>query len=146
LWFSDYGIQLSRGIRALKVWLSFKEHGIEKYGRLAQQNIEQARYLEKLVDATPQLERRAPVSLNIVCFRFLAEGMDDTALNDFNQELLMRLHESGVAVPSYTTINGVYMLRVCITNHRTQFSDLDLFVSEVLKLGEALVAEIREQA
>ena len=50
-WYTDYGLQLSRGFRALKVWLSIKEHGLAKYERLIDQNMEQARYLEGLVES-----------------------------------------------------------------------------------------------
>jgi aromatic-L-amino-acid/L-tryptophan decarboxylase len=139
VWFSDYGVQLSRGFRALKVWMSLKEHGVEKYGRLIQQNVDQAKYLASLADAAPDLQLLAPVPLNIVCFRFVADGWDDTALNDLNQELLIRVHESGIAVPSYTTIGGAYALRVAITNHRSRREDFDIFVREVRRLGHGLV-------
>ncbi|MCC7352807.1 MAG: amino acid decarboxylase [Anaerolineae bacterium] len=138
-WFSDYGIQLSRGFRALKVWMSIKEHGIRKYGRLIRQNVEQARYLAGLVDAAPTLERLAPVPLNIVCFRYKADHLDEAALNRLNQEILVQLHESGIAVPSYTTLNGKYALRVAITNHRSRREDFDLLVREVMRLGSAIL-------
>jgi glutamate/tyrosine decarboxylase-like PLP-dependent enzyme len=80
-WFSEYGVQLSRGFRALKVWMSIKENGVAKYGRLVRQNCDQARYLEGLVEATPELELMAPVSLNIVCFRFAPDGIDGARLD-----------------------------------------------------------------
>jgi glutamate/tyrosine decarboxylase-like PLP-dependent enzyme len=143
LWFGDYGIQLSRGFRALKVWMSLKEHGIARYGRLVEQNVEQARYLAGRVDAAPELERLAPVPLNIVCFRFKAAGLDEPALNRLNEELLIRLHESGVAVPSYTTLNDRYALRVAITNHRSRREDFDLLVREVIRLGQQTLEETR---
>jgi aromatic-L-amino-acid decarboxylase len=139
-WFSDYGIQLSRGFRALKVWMSLKEHGIEKYGRLIRQNVAQARYLAAQVDRTPELERLAPVPLNIVCFRFRVGGLGDEALNRLNQEMLLRLHESGIAAPSYTTIDGRYAIRVAITNHRTVRADFDLLVQTVVRIGRELAA------
>jgi len=135
VWFSDYGLQLSRSFRALKAWMSIKEHGVEKYGRLIQQNVDQARYLADLIDASPDLERLAPVPLNIVCFRFYADHLDDVSLNELNQELLLQLHESGIAVPSYATIGGEYALRVAITNHRSRREDFDLLVREVTRLG-----------
>jgi glutamate/tyrosine decarboxylase-like PLP-dependent enzyme len=141
LWFSEYGPQLSRGFRALKAWMSIKEHGIQKYGRLIQQNVNQARYLAGLVDDSPDLERLAPAPLNIVCFRFKGDHLDDMALNRLNQELLIRLHESGIAVPSYTTLGGRYALRVAITNHRSRREDFDLLVREVIKLGKGLVED-----
>jgi glutamate/tyrosine decarboxylase-like PLP-dependent enzyme len=141
LWFSEYGPQLSRGFRALKAWMSIKEHGIQKYGRLIQQNVDQARYLADLVDASPDLERSAPVTLNIVCFRFKADHLDDTALNALNEELLIQLHEKGIAVPSYTTLGDKYVLRVCITNHRSRREDFDLIVREVISIGKELLGK-----
>ncbi len=142
VWFSDYGIQLSRGFRALKVWMSIKEHGIDRYGRLIQQNVDQARYLAGLVEAAPDLRLVAPVALNIVCFQFAVDGWDDATLNRLNQELLIRLHESGIAVPSYTTIGGRYALRVAITNHRSRRDDFDLLVREVVRLGKELAGSL----
>lgn len=55
-----------------------------------------------------------------------------------NRQLLVRLHESGVAVPSHTLIRGAYALRVAITNHRTRREDLDVLVDEVVRLGRGL--------
>jgi glutamate/tyrosine decarboxylase-like PLP-dependent enzyme len=143
LWFTDYTVELSRSFRALKVWMSIKEHGIEKYGRLIQQNIDQTRYLAGLVDAEPKLERLAPAPLNILCFRYVVPGMDDAALNAFNEELLIRLQESGVAAPSNTRLNGRYAIRVANTNHRSRREDFDLLVQTVVQLGDALAAEQR---
>jgi hypothetical protein len=60
-------------------------------------------------------------------------------LNSFNQELLVRLHESGVALPSYTTLNGAYAIRACVTNHRSRREDFDILVREVVRLGKELV-------
>ena len=99
-WFSEYSFQLSRGFRALKAWMSLKEHGIRKYGRLIQQNIDQAGYLAGLVDAAPELELAAPVTLNVVCFRYIRPGLDDAALDALNKQILVELQERGIAAPS----------------------------------------------
>ncbi|WP_257455490.1 pyridoxal-dependent decarboxylase [Archangium lipolyticum] len=115
--FSEYGVQLSRGFRALKVWMSLKAYGAAKYGRLIEQNVEQAHLLGRRVDAEPELQRLAPVSLNITRFRYVCRGAPEARLDAWNRELLCRLHESGVAVPSYTTLEGRYCLRVCFNNH-----------------------------
>jgi aromatic-L-amino-acid decarboxylase len=136
--FSEYGVQLTRGFRALKVWMSLKAHGAAKFARLIEQNVEQARGLAERVDAEPELRRLAPVSLNVVCFRYVGPGAPEAQLDAWNRELLCRLHESGVAVPSYTTLDGRYCLRVCLTNHRTRREDLDLLVREVLRLGREI--------
>jgi aromatic-L-amino-acid/L-tryptophan decarboxylase len=140
-WFSEYGVQLSRGFRALKVWMSLKEHGAARYGRLIRQNVEQAQYLAQLVERHPELELCTPVSLNIVCFRYRVSGLDEDTLNRLNQELLIQLHESGTAVPSYTSLNGRYVLRAAITNHRSRRSDFDMMVEKVAALGRELLSD-----
>jgi glutamate/tyrosine decarboxylase-like PLP-dependent enzyme len=143
-WFSDYGLQLSRGFRALKVWMSVKEHGIEKYARLIRQNVRQAAYLAARIDADPQLERLAPAPLNIVCFRFKADRLDGDELNRLNEELLIRLHESGTAAPSYTTLRGRYAIRVAITNHRSRKKDFDFLIREVTTIGRRILEDFQE--
>ncbi len=144
-WFNEYGLQLTRGFRALKVWLSIKEHGIARYGRAIQQNVDQAHYLAELIDRTPELERLAPAPLNIVCFRYKADGLDEAALNALNQEVLMRLHEQGIAVPTYTMLDGRFAIRVAHTNHRTRREDFDVLVREVVRLGDELLSERAEK-
>jgi len=139
LWFSEYGLQLSRGFRALKVWLSFKEHGLDRYAELIDRNIRHARALAALVEAAPDLELMAPVVINIVCLRFNPGGLDDQRLNALNEELLIRLHESGIAAPSYTTLGGRYCLRAAIANHRTDERDLRTAVDAIQRIGAELI-------
>jgi glutamate/tyrosine decarboxylase-like PLP-dependent enzyme len=141
LWFSEYGLQLSRGFRALKVWMSIKEHGLDRFGRLIDRNIAQAHELAELVRGEPQLELLAPVQTNIVCFRFNPGGMTTGRLNELNEELLIRLHESGIAAPSYTTLGDQYCLRAAITNFRTNSDDLAVLVAAVKEIGASLLRE-----
>lgn len=142
MWYGEYGIQLSRGFRALKIWMSFKEHGIDKYARLIEQNVAQARYLAQRVDALPELERLAPVPLNIVCFRYVAPGMDDTALSALNEELVLRLQEGGVVMVSSTRIHGRLCIRPSATNHRSTTADFDALIDEVLRHGREIAGEM----
>ena len=136
--FADRGMQLTRGFKALKVWMGLKAEGTSKLGRLIKQNVEQAAHLAARVRETSELEMLAPAPLNIVCFRYRGDGRGD--LDRLNKSILVRLHESGVAAPSYTVLGGRYALRVCITNHRTRREDLDLLVREVVRLGRELSA------
>ncbi len=138
IWFSEYGVQLSRGFRALKVWLSIKGNGINKYRRLIEQNISQAAYLASLIESSPNLELLAPVPLNIVCFRFVKEGLNEDQLTELNKEVLLRLQESGIAVPTYTIIRGKFAIRCSITNHRSRQEDFELLVDQVRKIGRVL--------
>ncbi len=151
--FSNYGMELSRGFKALKVWMLLKEHGVEKYARLIRQNIAQARYLGESIQKSETLELLADVPLNIVCYRYnpgkqagtpgLADtsGFDDTRLNALNKELLMQLHEKGIATPSYTLLNGRYAIRVAITNHRSRLKDFDALVDASIRIGSALTKQ-----
>src|SRR5215211_3170420 len=141
LWFNDYGLQLSRQFRALKVWMSIKEHGLDRFGRMIARNVEQAHYFGGLVENDPTLELMAPIGMDIVCFRFNPGGMDDEALNALNKEILMQLHERGIAAPSYTTLNGRYCLRIAIANHRSRQEDFDVLARETIRIGRQLVAE-----
>lgn len=141
IWYSDYGLQLTRGFRGLKVWMLMKAYGARHFGEVIEMNIAQARYLAGLIDASPELERTADVPLNIVCFRYVAPNLDAAALNALNTELLYRLHESGVAVTSYATINGNYCLRMANVNHRSTFADFDLLVETVVALGRAILRD-----
>jgi glutamate/tyrosine decarboxylase-like PLP-dependent enzyme len=135
-WFCDYGPELSRGFRTLKVWFTLKEHGARRLGAMIERNCEQARYLAARIAAEPRLELMAPVALNIVCFRLRAPGLDDAGLDRLNAALVADLQESGIAAPSTTTLGGRTVIRVRLTNHRTRLSDLDILIEAVLSFGE----------
>lgn len=137
-WFSDYGIQLSRGFRALKAWMSLKEHGSQKYGRLIQQNVDQAYYLADLVGTSPELELCAPVTLNVVCFRYTKPGLEDTELDELNKQIVIELQEQGIAVVSGTMIKDRYVMRVANTNHRTRREDFDILIREAIRIGDQM--------
>ncbi|MCB1464643.1 MAG: aspartate aminotransferase family protein [Nitratireductor sp.] len=140
-WLHEYGPQTSRGFRALKVWMALKEHGVGKFGRLIDQNIAQAHYLAGLVEADDRLELVAPVTVNIVCFRYNPGDLDEAQLKKLNTEIMLRLQEAGTAALSDTTIGRRHCLRPAITNHRTRYEDLDLLTAETCRLGDELVAE-----
>jgi glutamate/tyrosine decarboxylase-like PLP-dependent enzyme len=138
--FQELGLELSRGFRALRAWITLREHGADKLGRLVLQNVRQAGHLAALVDAHPQLERLAPAPLNVVCFRYRGGLLDERELAELNAELLVQLQESGVAVVSSTRIAGGYALRAAITNHRTRLADVELLIEEVAERGRRLAA------
>lgn len=143
-YFADRGLQLSRGFRALKVWMSMKEQGVDRIGEAIGRNIQQAKRLGSLVDAHPKLERVAPIPLNIVCFRYQTEATEDH-LNALNEEILVELQMRGIAVPSQTVLDGMFAIRVCITNHRSTDSDFDLLIEAVASIGEELSAGFSRQ-
>ncbi len=135
---SDYNLDTSRSFRALKVWMTLKEHGADKFGRLIDQGIAQARYLDGLFAAEPMIERMAPCVVDILCFRFNPGGLAEDAMRALNIEIMVQMQETGLAAVSDTTIQGRHSLRVAICNHRTTLSDLDLLRVEVLRIGSKL--------
>lgn len=137
-WFSDYGVELSRSFRALKVWMSVKEQGAARYGRMMTRNVAQAHYLGGLIDQDSDFQLMAPIGLDIVCFRYQPTGLDEPALDALNREILFELQEQGIAAPSYTTLKGRACLRVAIANHRSQQADFDLLISEIKRLAAGL--------
>jgi aromatic-L-amino-acid/L-tryptophan decarboxylase len=87
--------------------------------------------LKKRIDETPQLEMLAPVTLNIVCFRYRSKDSDRV-----NADLVVRLQESGICAPSTTRVNGRLAIRVAVVNHRTTQADVDALLQATLALGE----------
>jgi glutamate/tyrosine decarboxylase-like PLP-dependent enzyme len=140
-WPVDYGPELSRGFRALKIWAHLLEHGVDKLARAIDANCAQAAYLGRLVQSSSAFELLAPVLLNIVCFRYISDSAGD--LDDLNNNIVISLQERGVAAPSTTDIDGKLAIRVNITNHRTEFGDLDLLLTEAGNIGDVLSGQSR---
>jgi aromatic-L-amino-acid decarboxylase len=139
-WFTDFTLDLSRGFRALKIWFTIKEHGAAKLGAAIAENVRQARLLGDLIDADRHFELLAPVQLNIVCFRYRAPGLDEAALDAFNDELVIRLQESGEAVASSTTVGTHRAIRICIVNQRTTDADLAYTLDAIKRIATSIDA------
>ncbi len=142
-WFTDYGPDLSRAFRALKVWFTVKEHGTRRLAQAIETNCEQARYLATRIESEADFELLAPVVLQIVCFRPRAPHFDDATLDRIVDEAVIRLQESGIAVISTTTVFGRRAMRACITNHRTTMQDLDVVLESLRDIAGRLISERR---
>jgi aromatic-L-amino-acid decarboxylase len=140
-WFCDFGPELSRGFRALKVWFTLEEHGTRRLGAAIAANCREAQHLAGRVFEHPRLRLLAPVALNIVCFRFWQADLAPDQLDRLNAAIVADLHESGVAAPSTARLPGGLAIRVNITNHRTTAADLDCLVEAVVACGERRLAE-----
>lgn len=132
-WPSEFGPDLSRGFRALKTWFTLKTFGTDRMGAVIARTCVLAKYLERRVLAEPRLELLAPVALNIVCFRY--RGNDA-----LNAQIVVDLHESGIAAPSTTLLDGRLAIRAAFVNHRTQTCDVDALVDAVIRFGKERTA------
>lgn len=130
-WLCDFGPDLSRGFRALKVWLTIKHFGTDRLGAVMAECCRLARVLGDRIDAEPDLERLAPVALNIVCFRHRAG-------DDVSRAIAIALQEAGQVAPSTTTIDGRLALRAAIVNHRTAEQDIAALVDQAVAAGRRL--------
>jgi len=132
-WPCDYGIDLSRGFRALKVWFTLQSFGRHKLGRMIAHCCQLAGELEALVQQHPQLELAVPVSLNIVCFRHLGDGtLSESAMEKFTREIVCHIQCSGRSAPSLATVNGRSVIRAAIINHRTRHEDIVTLIDATL--------------
>jgi aromatic-L-amino-acid decarboxylase len=137
--FSDRGIELSRGFKALKVWMSLKAYGTETHGQLIAQNVEQAAHLEMLIRKHRKLDLLAPRVMNVVCFRYRPQDrMGVEEMNKINREIVLRLQESGRFVVSGTLLRDDYAIRVANTNHRSRMEDFAALVEAVVRHGDDL--------
>lgn len=148
--YHEFGLQNSRGFRALKVWLGLRQVGRAGYCQMIGDDIALAQALYKTIGTYPELQA-VTQSLSITTFRFVPPDLpnDPTAvaayLNQLNQELLNRLQKSGEAFVSNAVVDGNYLLRACIVNFRTTLADVEALPEIVLRLGKELDAEIRPQ-
>ena len=139
--FAERGLELTRNFKALKVWMSLIANGVDGLAAVIEQNMRHTHEFVARVVADPALELVAPAPMNVVCFRFVASGIAEEELNAVNAELLLRLQERGIAVPSGTVLGGRYAIRIANVNHRTRDGDLLAFADEVVRIGHEVAAE-----
>ncbi|HEX7773612.1 MAG TPA: aminotransferase class V-fold PLP-dependent enzyme, partial [Pyrinomonadaceae bacterium] len=124
--FWDYGVELSRRFRALKVWLTLQYYGTRRIAESIAEDISLAAYLGELVSNADDFELLAPVELSICCFRYVPRaGMSDAELNQLNERVMALVQKGGRAYVSNATVNGRFALRACITNFRTTKADIE---------------------
>jgi len=136
-WPCDLGFDLSRSFRALKTWFTLVCYGSDQIGAVISHTCALAQTMQQRLTDYPDLELMAPVALNIVCFRYRGAAADVDAVN---AEIVADLHESGLAVPSVSSVRGHTVIRAAIVNHRTQASDIDALLDATQALGRKRLA------
>ena len=136
-WFSEFGVQQTRGFRALKVWMTLQAVGAAGYRRELTRQVALARTLQDKVRARPALEVVAAGPLSVVCFRMAPRGLDDAATDALNRAVVERIQADGRVFLTSTVLDGRVTMRACIINFRTQEADLDVLLDEVEAAGLA---------
>ena len=118
--FWDYGVELSRRFRALKVWMTLQYYGTAAWLKRSAKTSRSRRILVKLVSKADDFELLAPVELSICCFRYVPrDGMSERNWIKLNEQVMGLVQKGGRAYVSNATVNGRFALRACITNFRT---------------------------
>ena len=123
--FADLGMQLSRGFRALKVWLSVRSFGTRAFTRAIDRCLDLALAAEQRIGEDPELELLSPASLGVVCFRRRPPGLDEDRLDELNARLIARYADTGDGLLSSTRLRGQFAVRLCILNHQSTADDVD---------------------
>jgi aromatic-L-amino-acid/L-tryptophan decarboxylase len=130
--FADYGEQLTRYARALKIWMSVRYFGTDAIRDAIDRGMKLARRLEQRVRETPRLEIVSPARFGIVCFRVRPEGIaEGPALDALNERVLNQVVRAGRYFISSTRLRGAFSLRTCILGFRTAEEDVDGLVRSV---------------
>ena len=141
-WFAERGVELSRGFKALKVWMGIQTHGRRAYVERIASDIALARFLAAEVDRRPDFERLAEPVLSIANFRYrpTKRSLSDEGLDALNRRIINRLVADGAFFLAPTVLKGRTALRVSITNFRTTQSDLLALLDEVERIGTDLAS------
>jgi aromatic-L-amino-acid decarboxylase len=146
--FWDYGPELSRRFRALKVWMMLRGVGVRALGEAIEKDLACARHLESLVKASDDFEMLAPVELSIFCFRHVparfkrarADANERERIGEqldaFNERLLVELQRDGSSYLSNARLGGRFSLRGCVMNYRTTLRDMEILLDDLRRVAQ----------
>jgi aromatic-L-amino-acid/L-tryptophan decarboxylase len=146
--FCDYGLQLTRSFRALKVWMTVKTFGARRLKQIINQCLDLTEYAARRFRESPRLEIITPPSLGVFTFRYLpgklktGDATAETLLNELNRKLVAKIISGQKLMLSSTQVGSRYVLRFCVLNHRTRQEDID----EALRLIEGYGRELEEES
>jgi aromatic-L-amino-acid decarboxylase len=132
----DYGPELTRRFRALKVWMTIAHVGAEAIGAAIESNIDCAGYVAELIARSAEFELLAPVELSIFCFRYRPPGSaDGPELDRLNEQIMLALQQDGSSYLSNASIHGRFALRGCVLNYRTTRRDMEILLDDVRRVA-----------
>lgn len=134
-WFAEFGFQQTRGFRALKLWMTIQQIGIQGYRESISRDISLARYLQERIRQRDDFELCAAGPLSITCFRYHPPQASASSLDDLNRRLLEVVQQEGQVFLTSTTLRDEVVLRACIVNFRTMEADLDFLLDTLADAG-----------
>lgn len=129
--FNEHHFQLSRNAKALKVWMSIKSYGIRKIKSMIQKNIDLTSYLNDQIRQSNDFEIRTDSELAVSCFQYKGNLSDKDDIIELNQKLIPALEKDGRVFITGTKLNGEFVLRVCLINHRKDTASVDFLLKVI---------------
>ncbi len=141
-WFAERGVELSRGFKALKVWMGLKTHGRRAYAAAIENDVRLAHFLAARVVERPEFELLADTVLSIANFRYRPadRALSEAQLDRVNRQIINRLVGDGSFFLAPTVLKGRTALRVAIVNFRTQEEDLTALLDEAARIGREILS------
>jgi glutamate/tyrosine decarboxylase-like PLP-dependent enzyme len=147
--FWNYGPELSRRFRALKIWLTLRYYGTERIAQAISEDNALAGYMAQRVEEAADFELLAAPELSICCFRYIPKPLQGKSLDDtentevdkLNNEIMLAVQRGGQAYVSSATLRGRFALRACITNFLTTRADID----QTLDVIRSAAVQVRER-
>ena len=136
--FNEHYFQLSRNAKALKIWMSVKAYGMTRIRKMIQKDIDLTHYLAEQIESSPDFEIKSRSNLAVACFRYVGDIEEEQEIARINQELIPVLERDGRVFITGTRLNGEFVLRACIINHRKQESDIDFLLKVIRELAQNL--------
>ena len=140
--FSDRNLQLSRSVRALKIWMSVQTFGMAAFRQAVSHGMELAHRIEEYIEDSPVLEMLTPATLGIACFRVNPANADlgEDVLEEINRTVLARVFWEDRAFISSTLLHGTFALRMCVINHSTTWDDVRETLEVISEFGTESLA------
>jgi glutamate/tyrosine decarboxylase-like PLP-dependent enzyme len=139
----DYGVQLTRGFRALKLWLSLKTFGAAAFREAINHGFELAEFAESVLRQSNHWRIVTPATMGIVTFRFVVEGCSESEINEIHRRMVEAMAEDGFAFANSTALRGQTVMRLCAINPRTTEEDIRATIEQIERFGRELHTGIK---
>jgi glutamate/tyrosine decarboxylase-like PLP-dependent enzyme len=134
----DYGVQLTRSFRALKLWLSIKAFGAAQFREAINYGFDLAEFAENILRQSGRWRIVSPATMGIVTFRYVAEACSESEIDEIHRRMVEMMAEDGFAFANSTILRGHNVMRFCTINPRTTKDDVQATIQQLELFGREL--------
>lgn len=136
--FNEHTFQLSRNAKSLKVWMSVKTYGMKRIREMIQKDIDLTHYLCDQIEDSDDFELKSRSDLAVSCFRYTGDHNDEQQISTLNERLIQALEKDGRVFITGTRLNGTFVIRACVINHRKQRKDIDYLLQVIREVAKQI--------